>query len=249
MAAVMLACMQTVRVGGVDLEITDSAFPLPARKRRVGAISTGRTCASCSTTWLAEGRPKAYCSPACESTAKAIRYARKKTDEYRGRDLPDDVHYAIRIKIAHAVSGGYDKAARKLTPEVQQAVIDRDRGLCVLCGQLWAEIDHIDGPDSNPSNLRLLCTKCHRGVTEAHLRPITDSATLELRDRLLRRIDAPEPERPCDQPGWDWRNWCAGPGIADPDADAELLLDDDEMEARGTEGGSGYDAGSRQASW
>jgi 5-methylcytosine-specific restriction endonuclease McrA len=238
--------MQTVRVGGVDLEISDCTVALLPRKRRAGAISTTRTCPSCGTTWLAEGRPKAYCSLACTSTAKAIRYARKKTDEYRGRDLPADVRYAIRIKIALALSGGYDKAARNLTQEVRQTVIDRDRGLCVLCGQPWAEIDHIDGPNSNPSNLRLLCKQCHHGVTEAHLRPITDTATLELRDRLLRRIDAPEPERPCDQPGWDWRSWCAGPDIA---PDAELRLDDDETEARGIDDGSGSGAGSRQAGW
>ncbi len=108
----------------------------------------------------------------------------------------------------------------------------------MLCEGVGAEIDHIDGPGDELSNLRLLCWLCHRTVTEAHLQPITDRAQLELSDQLQRRVDAVHPERPCDEPGWDWRTWCAGPGLADPGE--VLLLDDDDVEPRGLDDDSGY---------
>lgn len=204
-----------------------------------GKTSTARICSSCGVAWLADGTaPQAYCSLNCSSTAKAVRYGRQKAAEWRGQQMPEDIRYALRIKIAHALNGGYDEDARRLPADTRQAVHNRDRSRCVLCGAPGTEIDHIDGPDSSLTNLRLLCTPCHRTVTEAHLRPVTESRHLELRDAIITRINSPEPIRPCDEPNWNWRAWCRTHGLADPET--AQLLDDDDMEARGDGDDSGY---------
>jgi hypothetical protein len=89
--------------------------------------------------------------------------------------MPKDIVYAIRMKIASAIGGGYDQQARTLRSEVRRAVIERDQGRCVLCGGPGEEVDHIAGPSPELTNLRLLCKSCHRVVTEQHLIPITDA--------------------------------------------------------------------------
>lgn len=209
------------------------------RRHRPVMISTARICSSCGVAWLADGTaPQAYCSLACSSAAKAVRYARQKRAEWHGRQMPEDIKYAVRIKIAHALNGGYDEDARRLAPETRRAVRERDRDRCVLCEGTGTEIDHIDGPDSSLSNLRLLCSACHRTITEAHLHPVTDDSDLDLWNQLMTRISSEEPTRSCDEPNWNWRAWCATHGLADPETAA--LLDDDDMEARGDGDDSGY---------
>lgn len=201
--------------------------------------SMARICSNCDVAWLADGTtPQAYCSLACSSTAKAVRYGRQKSAEWRGRQMPEDIKYALRIKIAHALNGGYDEDARRLPPETRQAVRDRDHDRCVLCGDPGTEIDHIDGPDGSLANLRLLCTPCHQTATETHLRPTTQGADVVLRDQILARVSSKEPIRPCDQPKWNWRAWCAAYGLADPE-EADLF-DEDDVEARGDGDDSGY---------
>ena len=152
--------------------------------------------------------------------------------------MPEDIKYALRIKIAHALNGGYDEDARRLSPETRQAVRDRDHDRCVLCGDAGTEIDHIDGADDSLVNLRLLCGHCHQTVTEEHLRPITEDRDKVLRDEILARINSEEPMRPCDQPNWNWRAWCAAHGLADPEE--AHLLENDDVEARGDGDDSGY---------
>lgn len=47
-------------------------------------------------------------------------------------------------------------------PARRKAVIQRDRGLCVLCGSKGTDVDHIvRGMDHSLANLRLLCRSCH----------------------------------------------------------------------------------------
>ncbi|WP_371461770.1 HNH endonuclease [Micrococcus luteus] len=47
-------------------------------------------------------------------------------------------------------------------PDRRKAVIQRDRGLCVLCGSKGTHADHIvRGMDHSLANLRLLCRSCH----------------------------------------------------------------------------------------
>lgn len=197
------------------------------------------TGANCGLTRLADGtKPTPYCSLSCRSEAKAVRYARQARAEWHDRPMPDEVEYAVGIKIAHALNGGYDEAARRLPPEIRQAVRVRDRSRCVQCQAPGTEIDHIDGPDKNLSNLRLLCSSCHRTVTEAHLQPITDAGHLERRDQLVARINSDEPTRPCDEPNWDWRAWCAAHGLAGPAMIHDD--DDDDMGASGDGDDSGY---------
>lgn len=126
-----------------------------------------------------------------------------------GNKLPDDVAYALRIKRAFAISGGYPAKDRRLTPERRAKVIARDGWRCVLCGEPGDDVDHMTGDSDELSNLRLLCKPCHREVTEFHLVPIDDA------DKLLRAFDlegrtrAAEPTRACDRPDWaqTWRMW------------------------------------------
>jgi hypothetical protein len=150
-----------------------------------------------------------FCCLQCKDEAKTVRYARRKNAEYPD-GMPDDIEYAIKIRVAHALSGGYDAVARTLTAATREAVFQRGGGTCVTCGAPGEEIDHIDGPSSDLSNLRLLCAGCHHTVTAQHLTPATDTQAVERLEALLARIDAPVPTRVCDhERTWasQWRAW------------------------------------------
>lgn len=161
-----------------------------------------RQCANCDSAYTPRSSAGRYCSPVCRQTARAVRYARDTLAAY-GQPLPADVDYAVGIKVAHAVSGGYAELCRRLRPVVRAAVIARDHSRCVLCHAPGEEIDHIDGDSEDLDNLRYLCRRCHRRVTAEHLRRIPDGhPALWHYAALLARIHAPTPLRPCDD---DWQ--------------------------------------------
>jgi hypothetical protein len=186
-------------------EIDDSPFarkPTPQRRYRLA-------CANCDQDFETGARENPYCSLRCHDVAKAARSTRnllsRDPDAFR-----DGIPYECRIKIAHALSGGYPAARRTVPEPTRAAVKERDGHRCVLCGEPGVEIDHIDGDANEQSNLRLLCPPCHQVVTQRRLRPITDPTMRREYDAILRRAFAPLPERPCDGPGWrtGWRGWC-----------------------------------------
>ena len=161
----------------MELTFTLTERPEPRRARRKVAKrrrpARRYVCVNCAASFDATWA-SAYCGPRCRMQAKAVRYARGKNCEY-GDAMPDDIALAIRIKIAHALTDGYDERARRLTAEQRKEIIERDRGQCVLCGASGTEIDHIDGASNTPSNLRLLCDPCHNKITVQHLQPVSYS--------------------------------------------------------------------------
>lgn len=168
-------------------------------------------CANCGE-FFAWPRDKAFCSLACWSVADIVRYRRSVQARYPD-GAPDDVAEAVRTKMAHVLGGGYDKKARRLTPARREEVWTRDGGKCVLCGDGGDEIDHIEGPSSELSNLRLLCRPCHSQVTRSHFQPIADD-DLERKTlvaEILVRVASPVPLHDCDAPEWSepeaWRRW------------------------------------------
>ncbi len=144
-----------------------------------------------------------YCSLRCKDEAKYVRYHRRVLVEYPDGP-PEDVAIAVRMKRVYALGNGYDATARRLSPETRAAVIERDRGMCVMCGQPGEEIDHIDGPSSDLMNLRFLCKECHRFVTEEHIKPIVDEDTKDRTKALYIRVHvAEDPVFPSDRDDWD----------------------------------------------
>lgn len=69
------------------------------------------------------------------------------------------------------IDGFIEQQRALLTPGLRYDIISRDRGTCQLCGKtapnIRIEVDHIKpvslGGETNPSNLRVLCTICNRG--------------------------------------------------------------------------------------
>jgi hypothetical protein len=162
-----------------------------------------------------------YCSMRCKGEAKAVRYARAKLVQHGVRQiraLPSDLGDAAKMKIAHTIGGGYDDSARRVPAGTKRAIWERDSSTCTQCGAPATQIDHIAGPSSDPSNLRLLCSACHTAVTSSHFRsvePGTAEAAKAL--ELLGRIAAARPKRACDGMDWaaTWRDWCAANGRRD----------------------------------
>lgn len=184
--------------------------PSGQRRHDPARRPTSHMCANCGRAFTPPTRATAFCGLRCKEEARAVRYGRKLRREYGG-DLPDDHAYALKMRIAHALGGGYRANARRLNPDRRAEVIARDGGRCVLCASDGEEIDHVQGDSNALSNLRYLCKPCHREVTEKHLAAITDKETL-LRDLKLRlRIAAREPLRACDREDWSqiWRTWVA----------------------------------------
>lgn len=169
--------------------------------------NTKRRCPNCDTWFPAPSAQRVYCSTRCELEAKAVRYGRGATQKY-GSNFPSDVAGAMKMKLAHALGGSYDRNARRIPRLTRLAVRDRDNNRCVNCGAADPlEIDHIDGDSNEPGNLQLLCLSCHPAKTSERMRPIADPA-MQLRwDGLMARLRADQPAQPCDVPGWDYAGW------------------------------------------
>lgn len=149
---------------------------------------------------------KLFCSEACADEAKLVRYVRRCGRD--GRINQPDVREAIEIRIAHALSGGYNAKERELSPAERKAVFDRENGLCKKCGQPGTDIDHIHGSSNEMENLQLLCKTCHNEKTKSGIVPLTSKheryAEVKAKaDGLRFRTEAETPQRVCD----DDENW------------------------------------------
>jgi 5-methylcytosine-specific restriction protein A len=110
--------------------------------------------------------------------------------------------------MAMVLGGGYPAAARKLTPEQRQEILERDNATCQVCGNPGDQVDHIEALTSglnDPSNLQVLCDACHKKKTRAGFRPIGSREEFQRMLALRERIDAPAPLRACDGPDWSSR--------------------------------------------
>ena len=164
-----------------------------------------RPCANCGI--LIQGGRNLFCGELCKQAAKAVRYARAVIADGR-IELPD-VQEAVIVKIAFVAGGGYDEAARRITPERRQEVTANSDGKCVRCGAPGDEIDHINGSSDSPDNLQLLCRSCHKAKTDLSLRPASDESVRLVHHPLWERIRADEPHQPSDASGWAWRQWAS----------------------------------------
>lgn len=132
--------------------------------------STSLQCLNCEDEMPPLVKPRLYCSLACEQEAELIRYVRRSAKD--GRIDRDDVQIAIHTRLAHIMAGGYDKESRKLSRESREAVLQRSKGKCEACGKDGHDIDHIDGPSADLSNLQFLCKDCHNRKTQLRIVPV-----------------------------------------------------------------------------
>lgn len=158
-------------------------------------------------------KPKLYCSLACEQEAELVRYVRRCVSDERIKQ--QDVQDAINNRLAHIMSGGYDKASRKLSPEIRENVLRRSKGKCALCGKDGDDIDHIDGASCDLSNLQLLCKDCHNQKTQSNIVAVAPGTAeyeyIKARtEQFWKYVQAVEPVRVChDQESWAsvWRQY------------------------------------------
>ncbi len=175
-----------------------------------------RPCANCGILMQPERSSTLFCSELCSQVAKAIRYMRARAED--GRDKEPDVQYAIRVRLAQIAAGGYHERKRTLSREQRSEVTSRYKGRCVICGAPGTEVDHIKGSSSEPSNLQLLCTPCHRKKTEFSFRAATSQEIAEVFEPIRKRATAPAPLQPSDMPDWAYRLWACDPLPSDNDA-------------------------------
>lgn len=190
--------------------LVDTAFgdpsPIPAsplsqrRPERRWVVE----CPNCGNDFEASNAQASYCGARCRGEAKAVRYLRARHAEYPS-GLPRDVLEAAKMKMAHALGGGYDQNARRLSPATRLEVRRSAQGQCERCGQPGTQIDHIEGSSPDLSNLRLLCKGCHDEITHSRMRPIVDAETKRRRDELLIRVHADQPLLPSDAVDWESR--------------------------------------------
>jgi hypothetical protein len=175
-------------------------------------------CPNCLEPFTSQNKNNAFCSLRCQEAGKAVRYARRQFAKFADGSIPEDIREAMRFKFAHAAAGGYDAKARQLPEVVRAEVKRRDMDTCVSCGALGVDIDHIDGPSSDLTNLQLLCKPCHNKKTNESIGKSSDEAgrtyAAELRVRSLLLL----PETPGDHYNWDalrgeWFEMCWDYGV------------------------------------
>jgi 5-methylcytosine-specific restriction endonuclease McrA len=149
------------------------------------------------------GYPRLYCSDKCRQVLKLIHYGRR---VFRDGRIEDPlVLEAIQMRIAHILGGGYHETERRLPPQIREAVLACDHGVCQICGQSATDIDHIAGDSADLDNLRALCRACNMAEAEAGFEPAAPEMVREV-DQLMARIEADEPlfDRDREQ-GWNAR--------------------------------------------
>lgn len=178
---------------------------LPAAFRR---LAEGNRCANCDLplNWSHVPRPSSsawlFCSQLCQDEAKYVRYWRATAGD--GRQSDQGVLEELGIKLVHVLAGGYARSARELSKETRAAVIERDGGVCRICGQAGRDIDHIkplDGEELNGiENLQMLCYDCHLRKTLSDPVPVQLDVLTSLPKfaELERRCHSPVPERIAD---------------------------------------------------
>lgn len=164
-----------------------------ARRRSTDEYSWLR-CANCDTT-LDVRIEGLFCSELCRQTADLVRYARRKVQQ--GQVDDPDIAWALQIRMALLLGGGYPGPERRLSRATRDAVIERDQ-VCTSCGAPGVEIDHIEGSSDDLSNLQLLCTECHRAKTRAMLVTAPPEKQEEARALWALRVLPPTATRLCD---------------------------------------------------
>jgi hypothetical protein len=170
---------------------------LPVERKRRPAVLVSPTrlvtvpCVECGAAVELTDYRRLYCSERCRQVLKLIHYGRR---VFRDGRLATDplVDEAIGMRIAQIMASGYRQAARRVPRAVRQAIFERDGWRCQLCGRPAAEIDHITGDSSDPSNLRALCAACNRA--EAKKRTVHASAKQQVAiDGFIARMAADPP--------------------------------------------------------
>lgn len=174
--------------------------PYEPRQEELDRLSDTLDCANCGNT---VSRPALYCADFCKQMADVVRYARGCIGD--GRVKQPDIQEAIGTKLLMVTGGGYPARERSLNRAVRNAVFERDKGLCVLCGSPATQIDHIHGNSNDLVNLRAVCRSCNIGLAYGNARQISreDEPELfaqidELLSELALRIAAAVPLRACD---------------------------------------------------
>ena len=158
-------------------------------------------------------KPRLYCSLACEQEAELVRYVRRCSLDRCIEQA--DVQLAVKIRMAHIMAGGYDRKSRNLSRETKIEVLQRSKGKCEQCGKVGHDIDHIEGPCGDLSNLQFLCKDCHDKKTQLSIAPVEPGTEryefIKARtERFWRFVEAEKPERVChDQENWSsvWRQY------------------------------------------
>lgn len=143
---------------------------------------------------------RVFCDQRCTDEASYVRYARRN----RNTTL-DDVLQALKVRQAHALAGGYDKAERGISSSKRRTVIEQDHAKCRQCGAPGTDVDHINGSSNALTNLQWLCKACHNAKTDASIISITEGTHPEewARAQLLhRRVTAAVPLQLCDSDEW-----------------------------------------------
>jgi hypothetical protein len=173
----------------------------------------GSTCPNCDAP--TDERKKIFCGELCRQEAELIRYVRRSVLDGR-LDDDDVVRDGIGSRVLMVRAGGYP-AARKVPASLRAAIIERDGGICQICGAPGNEIDHISGDANAPENLQLLCKTCNGAKLAAAVKTITLESDpvlwhfiVQQQERLGARIASPHPLRICDrEQSWesDWRSY------------------------------------------
>ena len=156
---------------------------------------------------------KLFCSELCNQEAQLIRYIRRVLKDGRGADV-EVLRDGIGTRMLMVRSGGYPTRARTIAPALRAAVVARDAGRCVLCGEPGTEIDHIRGSSDELTNLRLTCKTCNgdrvRDAAVIAKDPETIALIQRQNSRISQRIAAAAPYRLCDdEERWStaWRTY------------------------------------------
>lgn len=172
----------------------------------------GLTCLNCDNLIDNPAWPYLYCSELCKQEAKYVRYHRACFLD--GRAEREDVQLALQIRLAMILGGGYPDKERHLKRSLRAKIFDRDKGLCYICGKVGNQIDHtFEFPDrgiNDPSNLRVICEKCHNIKTTANfvkITPETHPEKWEHAQKLKIRVFGPDVPKICDDELTWKENW------------------------------------------
>jgi hypothetical protein len=182
---------------------------------------------------------KPFCSEDCKMVADNVRMMRQWV---RNPDKQADTGYidafVPRLGKLYSVAIGLTYGVHQaVTGQLRTHIMERDDYKCQIqipgvCTVQATQVDHINGPTMEPSNLQASCRPCNMNKVIDFFGKATDEEAEKItvfQRHLAERIDSEKPTRICDdEQNWRfvWRKYPNTPDVAYTSVTANLRFDD-----------------------
>lgn len=156
----------------------------------------------------AESLSSPYCSESCRDQAAFVRQFRGALAT--GSILSAEKQVVFGERLWWILGGGLPLRASRIPESAKRQVTKRSGGNCELCAKPMTAVENFGSGCNRPLHLRAVCADCSKTKPYCDWEFSRSSPVVSVLCGLSRRVNAPSPMRPCDDPvAWNWRAFMA----------------------------------------